>query len=447
MAFSFTPSTMQVTTRKNASYINDCSAASPAADTKIYVSTGSGQTATRVSGSNGGYYEFASGTTANSETTVLFLRPITCGAKVQIFVDRSSAAGVANQQTFIELVEVDATLLATSPATAVITAGTDAQVNDARNAYQVLWPAASSTPQVWTRRSETPSVNVSGSVNDFTGALVVASRGSSPNFVPGNGYIFKIGNEGIHATSLNMSATSGILPSAISSNINAQTSSSSAVYAPLDVAKTYALRIRIKNGSTAPASSIITRIYRVSITEDAPLAADVFSSGLTAFNTTYGSGSEIQYNALPVRLMQQGNQGLLTTLSNSLVTINTTSTPRFNEPFGVYNTNTILGAGGIYNTGAITQGAISGKCVLCVVSDVDTATDGVLIECSNTTGVDWYVLAKGTALANTPLVLTAMVHPNFSVSTSNYFARIRARVINGASPQNKFSAIFYAGVV
>lgn len=447
MAFSFTPSTMQVTTRKNAAYINDCSASSPTSDSKMHVSLGAGQTATRVSGSNGGYYEFDSGTTANAETTILFLRPITSGAKVQIFLDRSIASGVANQQTFIELVEVNASLLFTNPASSVITSGTDAQVNNAANAYQVMWPAALSQPQVWTRRDATASVNVSASISDFTSPSIAASRGSSPNFLPGNGYIFKIGNEGIHAATINMGTTSGILPGATTNNASAQTIANSAVYAPLDVAKTYVLRIRIKNLSTAPASSVITRIYRVSITEDAPLAADVFSSGLTAFNTTYGSSSEIQYNALPVRLMQQGNQGLLTSISSSLVTLSTTTSQTFNSTFNVYNTNTILGAGGIYNTGSINQGSIAGKYVLAVFADVDTATDGVLIECSNSTGIEWFTLAKGSALANTPFTLTTTAHPNASVSTGNWFVRVRARVINGASSQGKFSVLFYAGVI
>lgn len=443
MGISYNPRQMQVTTRNSVIFDEHCNINPPSSDPDLFISTGSGQSATTVSGTNGSYYEFASGTTANAETILLFKRSFGVGAKVQIFCDRSSAAGVANQETFIELVEVDPALLQSNPSTAVITSGTDVRTNNARNAYQINWPAASSTVQVWSRRPGSPSIQNANP--DITGAALSASIGTSPNFLPGNCYLLKISNEGVAASAPNRVNSTTFAPTVVVSSGNTAVATTAALYSPVDTSKRYALRIRIKNGGTAPASSVITRVYRVIITEDSPLSADLFSGGTTPFASNNPDLNSGAYNALPVRITQGNSTGVSTLIAGSSVTLNTNALPAFNTTAGVISSETALGVAGVYTTGTVNfSSTTSGNIKFHVVSDQASATDGVVIECSNSTATNWRVLAKGTLVADTPLILTAPLAP--ITTAGNFFSRYRARVINGGVAQTNFSAVFYGGV-
>lgn len=449
MGVSYNPKQMQVTTRGGVIFDEHCNINPPSSDPKVFISTGSGQTATMVNGTNGAYYEFASGTTANAETIVLFKQAFGIGAKVVIQCDRSSANGVANQETFIELVEVDPALLQSSPATAVITSGTDARVNNARNAFQIQWSAASSTPQVWSRRDGNASMQNSAAVN-ITGASVTASYGSSPNFLPAMHYVLKLGNEGVGGAvaQRNGISTTTTAPAVTQAQNTTNAGSLVAAYTPVDTSRKYAVRIRIRNGGTAPASSVITRVYRVTITEDNPFAVDLFSGGLSPMFTTYGDTvSNPPYDALPVRLVATASSGAgaAVVIAGATAALSVNTLPIFNGTAGVVNSETALGAGGTYTTGTVNFGGTNtGNIKFHVVSDQASATDGVVIECSNTTATNWRVLAKGTLVADTPLILTAPLAP--VSTTGNFFSRYRARVINGGVAQTNFSAVLYGGV-
>lgn len=450
MGISYQPKQLQVTTRGGVLFDEHCNVNPPSSDTRLYISTGSGQTATMVNGTNGAYYEFASGTTANAETIVLFKQSFGVGAKVVIQCDRSSASGVANQETFIELVEVDPALLESSPATAVITSGTDVQVANARNAFQIRWPAASNTPEVWSRRDGNTSLRNNACV-PITGAGITASYGTSPNFLPAQNYVLKLGNEGVQAVAANRGgvSTTTTAPSYAQAQNSITAGQSTSAHTPVDTSRKYALRIRVKNGASAPASSVITRIYRVIITEDSPFAIDLFGSGTSQMMPHYGdTQTNANWDAIPVRLVQTASSGagaaVVVTGSTTPLSVNTL--PIFNGTAGVLNSETALGAGGIYTTGTVNFGsANTGNIKFHVLADQASATDGVVIECSNSTGTNWRVLAKGTLVADTPLILTAPLAP---VSTSaNFFSRYRARVINGGVAQTNFSAVLYGGVI
>lgn len=446
MGISYTPSTLRVTTREN-TLIEDCNATSPAVDPDFYVSTGSGQTATTVNGTAGAFYEFASGTTINAETIILLKKPLRLGSTVQIQCDRSVAAGSTNTETFIELVEVDPNLLQSSPATAVITSGTDAQTNNARNAYQIHWQANTTTVKVWNRSAGSPSLDVSSITQDITAASLAISQGTSPNFRPAQHYVLKIGNEGIKAALLDRAFASGTPSTAASGTTSSSVTAfraSNAAYHSVNTSRTYALRIRIKNGGTAPAASIITRLYRVMVQTDNALTVDPFTSATAPFGHQVGSATQGQPYALPVVVTQTNSTGIVMQISACTVNLPTLSIGGYLTSTGVTNTETALGANAVYTSGAINfNGAGAGFVKFAVLSDQASATNGVEIQVSNNAATNWRTIANGTAVADTPLVITA---PLIAISSStNFFGRYRVRYTNGAVAQTNFSAVFYGG--
>lgn len=441
MAIYFNPATTNITTR-TASFDQPCNYSLIVNDPDYYVSIGTGQSATGVQGTQGNYYEIASGTTANAETILLLKRPLKLGSRIQIQCDRSVGAGVANTSTFFELVEVDPALLQSSPATCVITEGTSAQVKNARNAYQIAW-INSTAPQIWNRYAGSTAIQ-NQQQNPITSASVTTSRGSSPNFRPAMHYALKFGNEGIIGTALNLiNLSTGNAPAGTSATSSSFRDSVSA-YSGIDVSKTYALRIRVVNGSSAPASSVITRLYRVIVTNDNALAVDPLAAATTPYGSESPASNTTQPYALPV-LVTQG----ATNLSCAIVTMPEVTSRNYafyNTTAGITESVSPLTANATFTSGAVNfLNSTAGLVRLAVVSDQPSATDGVLIEVSNNAGTNWRAIAKGTTIADTPLILSAPLIP--TTNTTNFFRQHRVRYINGANAQANFSLAFFGGVL
>lgn len=238
--------------------------------------TGSGMTVSVAGAANGArYLNIASGTTINSETIIL--SRVKFKAPCTIIVGASLSQRIANQDFFIEMVEVDAN-------GNVITDTTQpsARFKDARNGASFQFNGTVATTQ-------TANVRQDG-LSEVTGTgtyTTTVATGTNPNFLPAGLFEITLRTRDIQFSSVAVdSNTTKVQPIVRTQRVP-------------NPDATYVLRIRAVNGGTAPASTTDFRIHSVVIIDDTRISVDFGSI----------SGALNQINALPVVIAQQPTVG------------------------------------------------------------------------------------------------------------------------------------------
>jgi hypothetical protein len=233
-----------------------------------------------VAGATGGarYLNINSGVTANAETIIqsraIFKAP--CSA----IIGFSMSQRIANNDVFLELVEVD-------PNTGAVIADTTIPVVDVLNARNVAGLKFTGT----TATSVNALIRQDGlSILDAAGTFgTTAATGSGPNFIPATLYELTLRTRDVQITSL-----------PIDSNV-AKVFPLPRTHRVPDPEAFYSLRIRVRNGAVAPASATDARIHSVALLDDARVTVDFGSV----------AGINAGQNALPVlvnnTLNVQGN--------------------------------------------------------------------------------------------------------------------------------------------
>jgi hypothetical protein len=253
-------------------------------------STGSGQTITLGGVANSSrYLNIASGTTANAETSIIskifFRTPCT------VLVAASLSQRIANQDFFIEMVEID------DKTGQVITDTTQpsTRFKNARNGASFQFTGTTATTQTVNVRQD--GLTEQTATGTYT---TTAATGSNPNFIPAGIFEITLRSRDVQFSSVAVDAAAAKTIPLIR---NSRVPNPDAVYA---------LRIRCLNGATPPASSTDFRIHAVTILDDTRVSVDMGSiSGVS--NIT---------NSLPVQVSNSVTiSGTVTT--NSALTAST----------------------------------------------------------------------------------------------------------------------------
>lgn len=433
MVDSFIPSVTSVTTGSQQPFYTECVSATVGAGNDFsLVQTGSGMTVTQVSGTNNSsYYEIAAGTTANSETILLSKYAFQIPATVDVALDRSVGAGVANNTTSFEIVEVDPTLIISSPSTAVVTSGTDTQFANARSGYQTFFQGGSTTIQWYFRSSGKSSVltNTHGSTP--------LSQGTSPNFTPGYAFSVNIDHAGINKYSKQISSTYPFVGDIISTTDGFAPSA----HTTLDPTKWYAIRLRVTNGGSAPASSISTRLYKVTVRPYQINPVDV----ITSPQNRPASTSTTNERSVPVRLTGIGTVAIignvaLGSVSSSYVLSGAASSASSNS--------TNLGSSATYTGSGLNLNGVPGWMLAIVTADQSSGTNGFELQISNPTQTNWITIAQDTLTTTSGVSVTkqlAFCIPYVNTG-SNYGTYARIKYTNGATAQGVFNAWLNGGL-
>lgn len=229
-----------------------------------------------VAGSSGGarYLAISTGTTASSETILQsrasFRLPLKLGFAVSL------SQRIANQEFFVELVGVDAN---GNVETDTTFPSTDS--NNALNVASWKFDGTTATQAKYLVRGQGVSDLLSAAVTIGT----TVATGSSPNFLPTS--VMSINadmEEAVFTTQLVDSLA--VIP-----NIYKRTQ-----YIP-DAGKAYKIRIRVKNLSTAPASTTDVRLHFARVLDTTRFTVD--------FARHMGRGTDVA-DALPVYLAGAG---------------------------------------------------------------------------------------------------------------------------------------------
>lgn len=236
------------------------------------VQQGVGQTISVNGTANGArYLNINTGTTANSE--LILLSKHTFHAPVKKVVGLSMSQRIANQEVYVELVEVDENgdvVVDQDDFTAPFTIG-------ARNCFGMLFDGTSPTTMKYTIRAQGISELAPAAVTGLT----TLATGTAPNFNPASEYQMWLETEiaNITARAVN-SASAG-------TQIINRTD-----YVP-NTEYRYAVRIRVKNLATAPASATDVRIHYVRILDAVRNSVDFAMIG----------GSNLLSQAAPVNVL------------------------------------------------------------------------------------------------------------------------------------------------
>jgi hypothetical protein len=203
------------------------------------IAVGAGMTVTTGNGTTGSYLRIQSGVTANSETILRTQEIVTLPVRLAAFVTASQR--IANQELFVELIEVDS---AGNPATV---AAAQPNAGNWRNHASTKFDGTSATTALTTVRA--------GGAPEFVSAAnttqTTVATGADPNFFP-VGYV-EMQVSGEHVA---------LLQGAIDTT-GAATVARRVTQAAPDPSKFYKLQIRARNLGTAPASTTDWRVHAV----------------------------------------------------------------------------------------------------------------------------------------------------------------------------------------
>lgn len=334
------------------------------------VQTGSGMTISTGGVANGSrYLNIASGTTINAETIItsktLFKAP--CA----IIVGLSMSQRIANCDAFLELVEVD-------PATGLVITDTtqpSARFNNARNGASFQFTGTNATTQTINVRQD--------GVTEITGTgtyATTAATGTTPNFLPAGLFEIILRNRDVQ-----------FMSAAVDSNATKTAPVARTQRVPNPDA-TYALRIRVKNAGTAPASSTDVRIHAVTITDDTRISVDF----------AHIAGTPSISNAMPVNIV---NPSTLTVSQTG--TWYSVSANGFNA-----DSSTALGAGATF-TGTTRDNGLQAY-LKEFVANVITDQAGTLKIQKSTDNTNWFDAAVVAVTAGTPVTLQTVVTTRYS---------------------------------
>ncbi len=267
-------------------------------DNWTLVQTGSGQTIT-VAGATGGsrYLNIASGTTINSETIIVSRQ--TFKAPSSVLVGLSMSQRIANCDAFVEIVEVDDT-------GAVLTDTTQpsAVFNNARNAAAFQFTGTTATSQRIQVRQD--------GLSEESAAITLtttAATGTNPNFIPAGQFEITLRTRDIQFSSMTINAVAAkVAPTGSLRNTRVPNPDG-----------LYALRIRVKNGGTAPASNTDVRIHSVTVLDDTRLSVDFGSI----------AGVALPQNAPPVQVVNTVGISGAVTMTSTTVNPVVPATPYF----------------------------------------------------------------------------------------------------------------------
>ena len=321
-----------------------------------------------VNGLIGGsrYLNIAAGITPNTEFIMLSKMTFKCPLKF-VFA-HSQLIRQLNQEVFIELVEVSDAGEQVTDAT-VFTAPT---VNNSKNAVGILFDGTVVTNAKYTVRGEGISELVSGAVTTLTSL----ATGTDPNFSPAaqteillQTDILSIGSRAVNSTA------------AATAMVNRTD------YVP-DSDKNYAIRIRVKNGVSAPAAANNIRIHFIRIIDATRLSVD--------FGTIGGNPTDML--AAPVKVIGGvGTTAVTTTLTSAAPTVYADSTA--NLAIGATFTGTSRDSGSTNTMRRYTANFAGSQA---------SADNGCKIQHS-VDGTTWYDAAIGTKEVGKPLQLSTDV--------------------------------------
>lgn len=329
------------------------------------VSTGSGMAITTAGAANGArYLNISSGTTINSETIIISKTRFK--APCSVIVGLSMSQRIANCDAFIEIVEVDTN-------GNVITDSTQASARfkDARNGASFQFNGTTATTQtVNVRQDGLTEVTATGTYT------TTAATGTNPNFIPAGLFEITLRNRDVQFSSV-----------AIDSNA-AKTAPLARTMRVPNPDALYALRIRVLNGGTAPASSTDVRIHSVVITDDTRLSVD--------FGNIAGLSNLL--NALPVQVAN----ALTVSLSGSSII-----TPVVNTGQGLSTYHHLIAAGTNNLTSVKTTAGVIGSITL-----TNAHTSGIYFKLYNKASAP--VLASDTPIKTVFVPANSAIHLNFA---------------------------------
>lgn len=203
------------------------------------IATGAGMTVTTGNGTTGSYLNIASGTTINSETIIRSKGVFNLPVRLAAFV--SASQRIANQEFFVELIEVDTAGNPVNVATSQTNAGL------ARNHAAVKFDGTVATEARVSVRS--------GGAPEFQSAVstitTTVATGSGPNWFPAGFVEAQITGEHV-----------SLFQAAIDVTTSATMARRVTQAAP-DPEALYKLQIRARNLGTAPASTTDWRVHAI----------------------------------------------------------------------------------------------------------------------------------------------------------------------------------------
>lgn len=210
------------------------------ADTWDLISTGAGMSVSTGNGTTGSYLRITTGTTANSETIIRSKEIVGLPLRFAAFVTASQR--IANQELFLELIEVDA-----SGAPIAGTSQTNAGTSP--NHASVKFDGTTATTALVTARS--------GDAPEFVSAAstitTTVATGTGPNFFPAGYVELMVSGEAVQLLQAPIDATAAV------------TVARRVTQAAPDPNKLYKLQIRARNLGTAPASTTDWRVHAIRV--------------------------------------------------------------------------------------------------------------------------------------------------------------------------------------